>query len=85
MHRAVDVKPLENYLLLIRFDNGEEKVYNCFPLLDDELFKRLKDDAFYKSVHIDNMGLVCWDDSTDIDPYELYEKSEALANFAFAS
>lgn len=23
--KAIDVKPLENYMLLIKFDNGEEK------------------------------------------------------------
>jgi hypothetical protein len=84
MQRAVDVKPMNNYLLLIRFDNGEEKVFNCFPLIKDSLFARLAEKSYFDTVHIDEMGLVCWDESTDINPYELYEKSESVKNFAFA-
>jgi hypothetical protein len=84
MQRAVDVKPMNNYLLLIKFDNGEEKIYNCFPLLQDKLFSKISDKEFFKTVHIDDMGLVCWDDSTDINPYDLYECSESISNFDFA-
>ncbi len=84
MKRAVDVKAMNNYLLLIKFDNGEQKVYNCFPLLKNKLFAELKDPDFFKTVHIDDMGLVCWNDATDINPYDLYNDSENLTNFAFA-
>ena len=81
MHRAVGVKPLKNYLILVTFDNGEKKVYNCYPLLEDKLFSVLKDADHFNMVHIDEMGLVCWDDSTDIEPYELYNHSESLEAF----
>jgi hypothetical protein len=84
MQRAVNVKPMNNYLLLIRFDNGEEKIYNCFPLLKNSLFSKLEEKPFFNTVHIDEMGLVCWDEATDINPYELYEQSESVKNFAFA-
>lgn len=84
MKRAVNVKPMNNYLLFVRFDNGEERVFNCFPLLSEKLFDRLKDVEFFNTVHIDEMGVVCWDDATDINPYELYENSEAISQFAFA-
>jgi hypothetical protein len=84
MQRAVDVKPMNNYLLLVKFDNGEEKVFNCFPLLEDKLFSKISDRAFFKTVHVDDMGVVCWDDFTDINPYELYDNSESILNFAFA-
>ena len=81
MHRAVDVKPLKNYLILVSFDNGEKKVYNCYPLLEDKLFRALKDVEYFNSVHIDEMGLVCWDDATDIEPNELYDQAESLEMF----
>lgn len=83
MQRAVKVKPMNNYLILVRFDTGEEKVYNCFPLLENRLFERLREKAFFEKVHIDNMGLVCWDDATDINPYELYDNSEKVSEFTF--
>ena len=76
MHRAVEVKPLDNMFILVVFDNGERRIYNCRPLTEKQLFSRLKDEDFFKTVHIDDMGLVCWDDSTDINPFDLYENSE---------
>jgi hypothetical protein len=84
MQRATDVKPMSNYLLLIRFDNGEKKIYNCFPLLNNPLYSKISEKSFFDTVHIDEMGVVCWNDAIDINPYELYEQSELLENFAFA-
>lgn len=83
MHRAVAVKPMKNHLLFVRFDNGEERIFNCLTLLRDKLFSDIADVNFYNKVHIDEMGLVCWDEATDINPYDLYEKSESLLNFVF--
>ena len=78
MYRAVKVKALKNYQLLVLFNNGEEKVYNCYPLLEDPLFQALKNESFFNTVHIDEMGVVCWNDSIDIEPNELYENSESI-------
>ncbi len=83
MKRAVAVKAMDNYLLLIKFNNGEQKIYNCFPSLENNLFSELKDVDFFKTVHIDEMGVVCWNDATDINPYDLYDNSENLEDFAF--
>jgi hypothetical protein len=57
MQRAADVKPMSNYLLLIRFDNGEEKIYNCFSLLNNSLYSKISEKSFLDTVHIDEMGL----------------------------
>ena len=84
MRRATAVKAMDNYLLLVKFDNGEQKIYNCFPLLENKLFAELKNIDFFKSVHVDEMGVVCWNDATDINPYDLYEDSESLSDFEFA-
>ena len=79
MQRAVAVKAMSNYLLLVKFDNGEQRIYNCYPLLENKLYSELKDTEFFKTAHIDEMGVVCWNDATDINPYELYENSESLS------
>lgn len=84
MRRAVAVKAMDNYLLLVKFDNGEQKIYNCFPLLENSLFAELNDIDFFRTVHVDDMGVVCWNDATDINPYDLYDDSENLSDFAFA-
>ena len=83
MRRAVAVKAMDNYLLLIKFDNGEQKIYNCFPLLENNLFSELRNIDFFKTVHVDDMGVVCWNNATDINPYDLYDDSENLSDFAF--
>lgn len=84
MRRAVAVKAMDNYLLLVKFDNGEQKIYNCFPLLENSLFAELNDIDFFRTVHVDDIGVVCWNDATDINPYDLYDDSENLSDFAFA-
>lgn len=83
MRRAINVKPMRNLLLLIQFDNGEKRIFNCFPLLEDRLFSGITDTVFFNTVHVDEMGVVCWDNSTDINPFYLYDNSEPIANFAF--
>ena len=84
MRRAKKVKALANFLLLIQFDNGENRVYNCFPLLQNPLFEALNEESVFQSVYVDEMGVVCWNASMDINPYDLYEKSEPVTDFAFA-
>ncbi len=83
LHRARKVKALENYLISVLFDDNETRIYNCYPLLQNSLYSRLKDPAFFKGVRIDDMGLVCWDGSTDIEPRSLYEDSIPIKEFKF--
>lgn len=64
--KITDVKPLENYVLQIVFDNGEIKKYN----MADELtgvFSVLKRPGKFKTVFINDVGNVAWniDDSVD--------------------
>lgn len=72
---AVKVTPIINYIILVEFNTGEIKIYNCYPLLDIPLFAKLKNKAFFMTAHIDETGLVCWDNETDIPPEELYNNS----------
>lgn len=80
--RAIKVKPIGNYMIVILFDNGEERIYNCYPLLQNKLFSKLTDKDFFNEVHIDEMGLVCWDRGTDIPPDELYNNSVSVTSIA---
>ncbi len=75
---AKKVTPLSNYNILVEFNTGEVKIYNCYPLLDLPLFSKLKDKSFFLTAHVDDTGLVCWDNSTDIPPDELYQNSVAM-------
>ena len=84
MRRVVDIKAMKNYLLFIRFDNDEKRIFNCYKLItEDKQFNRLLDLKEFEKVYIDDMGLVCWDYATDINPYMLYEESVAIDDFIF--
>ena len=78
MYFAVtEVTPLENFLLRLKFKNGEEKVFDMKPYLNTGIFKELKDEAIFKTVKV-SFDTVEWDNEADIDPETLYSDSIAL-------
>ena len=46
--KAIDVKTLENYMLLLKFDNGEEKIFDVKPYMDHKVFFELKNEELFK-------------------------------------
>ncbi len=44
------VKPLENYLLELRFNNNEVGQFDVKPYLDKGIFKELKDETYFRQV-----------------------------------
>lgn len=73
--RAIDVKPLKNYILEITFNNGEKKIFDVKPYLEYIQFKELKDDKLFKTVKIAGLSIE-WDNGADICPDELYNNSK---------
>ena len=71
------VRPLANYRLLVRFSTGENKEVDISSLLNEPVFKDLKDISVFNSVYID-YGTVVWKDGAiDIAPEYLYENADA--------
>ncbi|MCL2805731.1 MAG: DUF2442 domain-containing protein [Treponema sp.] len=67
------VYPQDNYILRLRFSNGEEKKVDISSFFNEKVFKSLQDINLFKSVYID-YGTVVWRDGTiDIAPEYLYE------------
>ena len=63
--------------LLVTFDNGVIKVYDCKPLLKTEAFGRLKQDWLFKSVQADKSGYgISWDDEINLSESELWENGQ---------
>ena len=59
--------------LLVTFQDGIVKVYDCKMLLDEEPFKRLKDEFFFRRVKVDAGGYgVSWDEEVDLSEAELW-------------
>jgi hypothetical protein len=58
------VAPLEDGWLLVGFENGVEKTYDCKPLMTKPEFSLLKDPAFFRSVRVDPGGYrISWNDT----------------------
>jgi len=77
MYVAVtDVKALENYKLLLTFENGEKRIFDMKPYLDRGIFRELKDEKKFSSVRI-SFDSIEWCNQADLDPEFLYKKSTA--------
>ena len=51
MYLAISaVKPQEDYLLLLTFENGEKGQFDMKPYLDLGLFRELKDNRLFNTV-----------------------------------
>ena len=75
MYLAIkEVNPLDNYLLLLTFENGEKRQFDMKPFLDLGIFKELKDLRLFRTVKT-NFDSIEWDNEADFDPEVLYQNS----------
>ena len=79
MYLAIkDVKPQDNYLLLLTFENGEKRQFDMKPYLDFGIFEELKDLRLFKTVKT-SFDSIEWDNEADFDPEVLYLNSIRIA------
>ncbi len=77
------VRPLAGKRLLVEFDNGATKVYDCTPLLDGEVFAPLRSEALFRRVRADDHGYaVIWTDEIDLAESELWINGAPAADEA---
>lgn len=72
--KAIDVKPIENYNLLVTFENGEKRIYDVKPLIKGDWFGQLKDINIFNSVRIAGLSIE-WAGGQDVCPDDLYYSS----------
>lgn len=67
------VKTIGGKTLLVDFDNGVQKVYDCTPLLQTEAFRPLQNESLFRSVHADPHGYgVIWNEEIDLAESEIW-------------
>jgi hypothetical protein len=75
MHWSVkDVKPAQNFNLILTFENGEVRRFDMKPYLDFGLFKELQNEAMFCTVHV-SFDSIEWGNEADLDPEFLYSNS----------
>jgi hypothetical protein len=70
----LQVRPLEQHRLYIRFEDGIEGTVDLKDLVRFEgVFAPLKDQAVFEGVYVDSeLGTICWPNGADLDPVVLY-------------
>ena len=71
---VIEVKPQDNYILILTFENGERRQFDMKPYLDLGIFQELKDLRLFKTVKT-SFDSIEWDNEADIDPEILYQES----------
>ena len=71
--KVIGIKPLADYSLWLRFNNGESRLFDFKPLLNEPCYAPLKDINAFFGVYID-FGVPVWfDGDIDISPEYVYE------------
>jgi hypothetical protein len=67
------VLALDDYKLLLTFENNEKKIFDVSPYLEIGKFSELKENTMFKSVHV-SFDSIEWANKLDLDPELLYSK-----------
>lgn len=71
--RVQTVQPQPGKKLLVTFSTGETRIYDCQPLLREEAFRPLADEALFQQVRPDRHGYgVIWSEAIDLAESELW-------------
>ena len=73
---VIDVEPLNDYKLLLTFENGEKRIFDVSPYLDEGIFQELKNEEKFRAVRV-SFDSIEWCNQADLDPEFLFEKSKA--------
>jgi len=76
----IEVKALENFLLYIKFKNGEEKIYDMKEMLKFNFYKNLRNKENFKNVKVYGITLK-WSTGEDIAPEKIYFNSIPIQEF----
>lgn len=74
-HKVKNVKPLENYVLEVIFQNDICKYYDVSHLFDKwRIFNELTKNNLFQEVKVDNGGYgISWNDEIDLSCDELWQ------------
>ncbi|TAK08937.1 DUF2442 domain-containing protein [bacterium] len=71
--RVREVRPLPGKRLFVTFSTGEARIYDCQPLLAEEAFRPLADEALFRQARADRDGYaVIWSDEIDLAESEIW-------------
>ena len=72
------VEATDDHKLILRFDNGEERIFDVTPLLTVGRFRELARLDVFRRVRV-AYDAVEWENGLDLDPEYVYDRSQAAA------
>lgn len=78
MDKVISVKPMENYLLEIEFADGLRKVIDIRRFIRKGISAALKDEAYFREVHLEDGGGIAWPNGYDFCPNFLRDDVPAV-------
>ena len=75
--RPVSVTPLEDYQLMITFQNGEKRVFAVKPMLSMPLYRPLENKGLFAEAKADG-HCIYWNDEIDLCPDMVYTDSRQI-------
>jgi len=76
MESIIDVRPLENYNIWVRFADNFNATINIRPYITTGISIKLLDVDYFNHVKIDDFGGIIWENGFDFCPNYLRELSE---------
>ncbi|MEX8548540.1 MAG: DUF2442 domain-containing protein [Mucilaginibacter sp.] len=68
MNKIIEINLISDFLLLLKFNNGESKLINFEPLIGKGISAQLLDKDYFSKVSIDNGGGLEWPNGMDFCP-----------------
>ena len=80
MFDVAGVEYIDQYRLLLQFDNGEHREVDIRALVPfDGVFEPLADESYFRQVRVEpDVGTIVWPNGADLCPDVLYEQSQPV-------
>jgi hypothetical protein len=82
-HKITKIIVLKKYVLLVQFENGEQKQYDLQPIISEiDAFKTLAIvNGLFEQARVCSMGYgVSWNDNIDIACEEIYKNGKSVSS-----
>ena len=76
MNQLIEIKPLGNYLIWMKFKDGVEKVINFRPFIGKGISKDLENPQYFDKATIESGGGISWPNGYDFCPNFLKEQED---------
>jgi Protein of unknown function (DUF2442) len=86
LHFITKINNIIDYQIICTFNTNEIKKINFHNIIQQykntspNLFGKLENEIYFKSVHLDDYGTLCWDNGLDFCPDVLFDLGENIDN-----